>query len=105
MRPFPHLLLAALVLAAPGCTTASPPEPARAAAIPDRAPTAAERRLIEARLSELGYVSWREIELEENGTVWEIDDARTADGRRFEVLLRPDTLELIEAKPEPPARR
>lgn len=99
-------LAAALLLSACATPQSASPEPeAAATAIPDRAPTADERRLIEARVRELGYVRWGEIELEENGTVWEIDDARTADGGRFELLLKPGTLELIEAKPEAPRRR
>lgn len=63
------------------------------AATPDRAPTAEERAAIERVLSANGFVSWEEIELDSGR--WEIDDAVTHDGSRFDVKLAPDTLRVI----------
>ncbi|MEW4448074.1 PepSY domain-containing protein [Qipengyuania sp. JC766] len=62
----------------------------------DRPPTAEERAAIEMALKDAGFVSWEEIELDDDGPYWDIDDARTADGLRYDLKLAPDTLEIIE---------
>lgn len=64
------------------------------AALADRAPTPEERARIEAALNEQGYVSWEEIELDDGR--WEVDDARDAKGREFDLELDPDTLRVVE---------
>lgn len=61
----------------------------------DRHPTAEERAAIEAKLSALGYVSWEEIEMERHRKVWEVEDARTADGAEWDLELDPATLEVV----------
>ncbi|TRW17798.1 PepSY domain-containing protein [Glacieibacterium frigidum] len=63
----------------------------------DRAPNAAETVALKKRMASLGYVSWEEVELDDDGPYWEIDDARKADGKRFDVRLAPRTLALIRA--------
>jgi hypothetical protein len=59
------------------------------------APSPAERSRIEAVLRERGFVRWKEIEREDNGRSWEVDDAYTADGRRFDLRLSADDLREI----------
>ena len=59
----------------------------------DRPPTAEERERIEAALRAAGFQTWEEIELE-NG-VWEVDDARAADGRKYDLKLDPNSLQII----------
>ncbi|MDO9712502.1 PepSY domain-containing protein [Paracraurococcus lichenis] len=64
------------------------------------APTAAERKRIEAVLHERGFVRWKEIEREDRGKTWEVDDAYTADGKRFDLRLSADDLREIARQPE-----
>lgn len=66
----------------------------------DRPPTDKERAAIEKALKAAGYVSWEEIELDDDGPYWDVDDARTADGKRFDLKLRPGTLEIFHRDPE-----
>lgn len=65
-----------------------------ATALAGRPPTPEERARIEAALRNLGYVAWEEIEFEDG--VWEVDDARMADGTEYDLKLRPETFEVIE---------
>lgn len=83
----PALAAAALALAA-----------APALADDDRAPTAAERAAIETVLRQAGFVSWDEIELDDG--LWEVDDARTAEGREYDLKLRPGSLEIVRRDPD-----
>jgi hypothetical protein len=69
--------------------------PLSPAALADRPPIAEELARIEAKLTELGYTSWEEIEWDDDG-YWEVDDAIDASGREFDLKLHPDTLEVIE---------
>ena len=64
------------------------------------APTAAEQARIETVLRERGFVRWKEIEREDDGRTWEVDDAYTADGRRFDLRLSADTLREISRHAE-----
>lgn len=64
----------------------------------ERMPTSDELAKIEKVLKSAGYVSWDEIELERGG--WEIDDARDADGNQYDLMLNPDTLEIISKQRE-----
>jgi hypothetical protein len=68
------------------------------AAHADRKPTPDERSRTETRLRELGYTSWVDIEVEDNGRVVEIEGARHASGRRHDLKLRWDSLEVISRK-------
>ena len=70
--------------------------PAGAPRADDDEPTADERTRIEAALRGLGFASWGEIEREDDGRAWKIDDARLADGKEFEVKLAADGLHEIE---------
>lgn len=65
-------------------------------ALADRQPTAAERTAIEQALRDAGYTSWEEVELDDDGPVWEIDDARRADGGRWDLKLAPNTYTVVE---------
>lgn len=64
-------------------------------AFADRDATAAERAKIEPVLKAAGFVNWEEIELDDDGPLWEIDDARTADGRKYDVKINPATMKIV----------
>ena len=67
-----------------------------APALADRAPTAAERTALEKTLRAAGFTSWEEVELDDDGPYWEVDDARMADGKRYDLKLKPGTLEIVK---------
>ncbi len=75
------LFLAALVLA-----------PVAAEA---RDPTPEMRAHIEAALREQGYTTWDDIDVERDGRI-EVDDARGADGKEYDLELDPQTLRIIK---------
>ena len=50
-------------------------------------PTPQERAAIESTLRQMGFTSWHDIEREDDGGVWEFDDARAADGRNCDLKL------------------
>ncbi|ABS63833.1 conserved hypothetical protein [Parvibaculum lavamentivorans DS-1] len=83
------IFAAALLLAVPA--TSLP-----ALATDDRAPTAEERERIEEVLRGAGYVSWEEIEFDDNR--WEVDDARDEKGREFDVKLDPESYEIVSTR-------
>lgn len=64
----------------------------------DRPANAQERAAIEEVLRAAGYTSWDEIEWDDDN-YWEVDDARGADNREFEVKLDKD-LTIISTKPD-----
>lgn len=80
------LVLAPLMLASP--------------ALADRAPTADERTAIEAKLRAEGFTRWESIELEDDESVWEVDDAVAADGREHDLELRFGSLEIVDRDPD-----
>lgn len=45
-----------------------------------------------------GFASWEEIELDDDGPVWEIDDARTADraAGKFDLKIDPRTMKIVK---------
>jgi hypothetical protein len=63
----------------------------------DRPPDAKERAAVEKVLRANGFVSWEEIELDDDGPRWEIDDARTSDAAqgRFDVKIDPGTMKIV----------
>ena len=65
-------------------------------ALADRAPNAEERAAIEAKLEAEGFTRWEGIELEDDESVWEVDDAVGADGREYDLELRFGTLEIVD---------
>lgn len=67
-------------------------------ALADRAPSADEAKAIAAKLQSLGYTTWEEIEYDDDGPVWEIDDARKTDGKRYDVKLSPNGLGVIKER-------
>jgi hypothetical protein len=69
-------------------------------ALADRAPTTEERAAIEAKLTAEGFTRWEGIELEDDESVWEVDDAVAADGREYDLELRVGTLEIVERDPD-----
>ena len=64
-------------------------------ALADRDPTPMERAQVEVELQYLGFISWDDIDLDEDG-YWEIEDARGADGRQYDLHLAAETLEVLE---------
>lgn len=56
--------------------------PAAAPLADDDRPSPEERARIETTLRGMGFVRWGEIEREDGGRAWEVDDARAADGRQ-----------------------
>lgn len=66
---------------------------AAASNVPDRLPTDAERTAIEQVLKANGFVSWDDIEYDD-GRRWEVDDARLANGRAYDLKLAPETLRI-----------
>jgi hypothetical protein len=69
-------------------------------ALADRAPTPEERSTIEAKLKAEGFTRWESIELEDDESVWEVDDAVGADGREYDLDLRFGTLEIVKRDPD-----
>lgn len=69
-------------------------------AMADDRPNPEERTRIEAALRQMGFVSWSEIEREDGGRVWEVDDARMPDGSKFDLRLAANDLREIERKPD-----
>lgn len=65
-------------------------------AFADRAPTAPERAALERALKAAGFINWEEIELDDDGPYWEVDDARSRDGRRYDLKLAPGTLKIVK---------
>lgn len=82
-----------LIFAAAAALLASP-------ALADRAPTPEERAAIEAKLRAEGFTRWESIELEDDESVWEVDDAVAADGREYDLDLEPGTLEILKRDPD-----
>jgi peptidase YpeB-like protein len=68
-------------------------------ALAERAPNPEERSRIEAVLRNKGFTRWGKIELDGESDAWEIDDAHASDGHRYDLRLRPDTLEIITREP------
>jgi hypothetical protein len=64
----------------------------------DRKPTPEERVLIERALRSKGYRRWGDIEIEKKGKLWEIDAALDQNGRRYDLKMRADTLQVIKRK-------
>lgn len=65
-----------------------------ALAADDRRPTADELTAIEAVLRDAGYVSGDDIELDDG--VWEVDDARKADGTEHDLEIDPAGLAIVD---------
>jgi uncharacterized membrane protein YkoI len=86
----PGGLIAALLMAG----TLAWPAPAPAG----ERPTPEERARVEQALRAMGFVSWEEIEREDDGRVFEVDDARMPDGTKYDLKLAADDLRVIERK-------
>ena len=78
------LILASLVLA-----FASTP------ALADRAPTDRERAALERVLRDAGYQNWEDIELDDDGPLWDVDDARASDGQRYDLKIDPRSVRIV----------
>jgi hypothetical protein len=60
-----------------------------------RDPTPEMRTRIEAALREQGYTAWDDIDVERDGRI-EVDDARGADGKEYDLELDPQTLRVTK---------
>jgi hypothetical protein len=47
-----------------------------------------------------GYTGWGKIELEDDDDIWKIDDAYASDGRKYNLQLEPDALEIVARAPD-----
>ena len=65
------------------------------AAAEARDPSPEMRARIEAALREQGYTAWDDIDVERDGRI-EVDDARGADGKEYDLELDPQTLRVIK---------
>ncbi len=65
-------------------------------ALADRQPNDEELGDLTAELEKSGYVSWEEIELDDDGPYWEVDDARRSDGSRWDLKLSVDKFTVIK---------
>src|SRR3546814_17010281 len=69
----------------------------------DRLPTPQERTAIEKVLRAQGFVSWEEIEYDDDRPVrqpvWDVDDARTKAGTAFDLKLEPGPLTVLRRSP------
>jgi Peptidase propeptide and YPEB domain len=63
-------------------------------ALADRDPTPEEQSRIEQVLRAEGFISWGQIELEDDD-VWDVENARTADGRGTNLSLDPTSFKII----------
>ena len=63
-------------------------------AFADRPPTARERSQIEAALRAHGFIRWGDIELDDG--MWEVDNAVTRDGRRYDLELSRRSLGIVD---------
>ncbi len=66
----------------------------------DRPPSPEERSSIEAMLRNEGFTRWGKIGLEDDDDLWEIDDAYASDGRKYDLQLERDTLEIVAREPD-----
>ncbi len=64
------------------------------AAWADRPPSPQERRAIESVLREEGFIRWGQIELDDGK--WEVDDARTSDGAKYDLELDPKSFRIVK---------
>ncbi|MNK86075.1 hypothetical protein D3C87_1059780 [compost metagenome] len=64
----------------------------------DRDATPEERAAIERVLRANGYVAWDDIEYDDEERLWEVDDARTSDGKEYDLKLRPGSLEIVSRR-------
>lgn len=69
-------------------------------AMADRAPTGEELTKIESALKGMGYTSWKSIEMDDDQTVWEVDDAKLADGTKHDLKLATESLNVVEKDPD-----
>ncbi|MBL8646216.1 MAG: PepSY domain-containing protein [Sphingosinicella sp.] len=67
-------------------------------AFADRQATATEIEKIVPVLKAAGYVSWEEIELDDDGPLFEVDDARKADGSKWDVKLSASDFQIVREK-------
>jgi len=70
----------------------------------DRDPTPAERTAIEKVLRDNGFVSWEDIELDDDRPLrkpyWDVDDARDRAGRAFDLKIEPGTYKILRRTPD-----
>lgn len=89
-----HRLLLAHTFGAALLATTAMPLPAHAG----DAPPAEVRARIETYLRTQSFTRWDEIESDDNGRVWKVDDARHTDGKKYELKLNAQTLQEVDRR-------
>jgi hypothetical protein len=70
-------------------------------AMADRPLNAEERAAAEKALKSAGFSTWEEMDVDDDGPVWEIDDARMkAGGPRYDIKIDPKTSQIIKKELE-----
>jgi len=67
-----------------------------APALADRSPSRQEATAIAAKLTAEGYQSWDKIKYDKDGPKWEVDNARTIDGKTYDLDLSPTDYGIIK---------
>jgi len=62
-------------------------------ALADRGPSQDEAAKIAASLTAAGFKSWNKIEF--TGSVWKVDDARSIEGKTYDLQLSPNDYGII----------
>ncbi|MFW2830884.1 PepSY domain-containing protein [Sphingomonas sp. ID0503] len=62
-------------------------------ALADRGPSQDEAAKIAASLTAAGFKSWNKIEF--SGSVWKVDDARSIEGKTYDLQLSPSDFGII----------
>ena len=61
----------------------------------DRPPTDQERAALERMLRDAGFQRWEEIELDDDGPYWDVDEARAGDRRRYDLKVDPRSNRIV----------
>lgn len=62
----------------------------------DDKPTPDERQRIEGALRTMGFTNWDDIEREDDGRAWKVEDVRAADGTKWKLKLAVDDLRVLK---------
>ncbi|MGE4047726.1 MAG: PepSY domain-containing protein [Acetobacteraceae bacterium] len=83
------LILAAAVMVRPAPASADVDEP-----------SAEEMQRIEKALKRSGFKTWGDVESEDNGRLWKVEDALAADGNTYTILLSAGNVRVLLRTPE-----
>ena len=89
---FPSIRTAIATLALLGASAAM------ASSHAGKSPTPAEKTSIETSLKDGGFSSWRAVS--SDGTVWKVDDARSADGKVYDLTVDKTNFAILSRQPD-----